>query len=630
MLDAMRRGAQSWIAKILFGLLVVSFAIWGVADVFRGYGAGELARVGDTEITTEEFRQSYNLQLEDIRRRFGGRITPEQARAFGLDNQVLSRLIGSAAVDTHARRLQLGLSDATIAAAIQRDPMFQGPDGTFSRAAFDQFLRQNGLSERGFVGMRRKDELREQITDTLLKGLSPPGVAVDLIYRYREETRVAQHFTIDAEATIKLAEPTEAQLAATYEQNKRRFVYPEYRKLAVLLLTAEEVRKRIAVSDADVQAAYEQAKESYNEPERRRLQQIAFADKTAADQAARALADGKSFLEVAKAAGAKDSDIELGLLAKKDMIDPKIAEAAFALPTDQPSGVIEGQFSTVILRVTEIQPGKQRTLEEVKGQIRDRLAGERASPEIQKLHDQVDDNRSSGKTLKEIADLLKLKFVEVASTDKSGKAPDGKPAFEGPDGDRVVRAAFDAKAGVENEAVEISDGGYAWLDVVGTTPEKQKELAEVKADVKTVWIETERRKALSALADKLAERAGRGEPLDALAREAGGKVETTQPFKRFGATAGLPETAVNQAFAVAKGAAASAETSDGKSRIVLKVTEVNLPSKPTKDQADRLRDDLARQLQGDIIAEYVAALQERLGVSINQAELRRATGADRQ
>ena len=130
MLDAMRRGAVNWLAKILLGLLVVAFAVWGVADVFRGYGRGTLARIGNTEISVDEYRQAYQDELASISRRLGGRrLTSEQAKLLGVEQRTLSRLIGAAAIDTHARELHLSLSDQGIADIIRQDPAFQGADG---------------------------------------------------------------------------------------------------------------------------------------------------------------------------------------------------------------------------------------------------------------------------------------------------------------------------------------------------------------------------------------------------------------------------------------------------------------------------------------------------------------------
>jgi peptidyl-prolyl cis-trans isomerase D len=630
MLDTLRRGAASWVAKILLFLLVISFAIWGVADVFRGYGQGSLARIGAIEISTDEFQHAYQRELDGLTRQIGRRLTPEQARAFALHGRVLSQLIGTAAIEAHATEMGLALSDATVAEIIKLDPMFRGPDGKFSQLALEGLLRQAGLSERGLLVLRRKDEVREQLTGALLNGLAVPDALLDLIYNFREETRTVEHFTLDPEKVVNLPEPDEAKLTHLYEVKKRQFVSSEYRAFTVLHLTMAEMKRRVPVTEDEIKAAYEQDQQRFTIPEKRRIQQIAFKDRSAAERAARAIAGGQSFIEAAKEAGAKESDIELGLRSRNDLIDPKIAEAAFALPLNQVSDVVEGRFTTVLLKVTEIQPGKLRTFEEVKEEVRDRLAAERAGQQIQKLHDQVEDNRSAGKSLKEIADQLKLPFLEIAATDRSGKTPDGKPALEGPDAQRLVTAVFEGKVGVESEAFELSDGGYAWVDVVSIVPEKQKPFEEVKDEVKAVWTDIERRKALVDAAAKLAERATKGEPFEALAQEAGGKVETAGPFKRVGGAPGLSEIAVQQAFAGAKGAVTTATSKDEKSRVVLKVIDAAPAPAPAKADLDRLRTEITRQMQRDVLGEYLAALQARLGVSVNEAAFRRASGADQQ
>src|SRR5436190_14305047 len=148
MLDAMRRGAVNWLAKILLGLLIVAFALWGVADVFRNYGRGTLARLGNTEISVDEYRQAYQDEMASISRRLGGRrLTAEQAKMLGVEQRTLSRLIGTAAIDTHAHELRLALSSQAITDVIRSDPAFQDASGKFSTDTFRSLLRQNGIPE---------------------------------------------------------------------------------------------------------------------------------------------------------------------------------------------------------------------------------------------------------------------------------------------------------------------------------------------------------------------------------------------------------------------------------------------------------------------------------------------------
>ncbi|HXF54950.1 MAG TPA: SurA N-terminal domain-containing protein [Hyphomicrobiaceae bacterium] len=628
MLDALRRGAVNIFAKILLGLLIVSFAIWGIADVFRGFGMGSLARVGSTEIPVSEFQRSYAITLDNYARQMGRRPTPEEARQMGIDRLVLAELIGAAAIDAHARELGLALSDRAIVTAIENDPAFRGMDGRFSKEVLDNVLRRSGLSERGFIALKRQDQIRDQLTGAMVGAVPVPDTLVNLLHQYREETRKVEHFTIDTAKVQAPGEPTEAQLKETYERQQQRFRTPERRQLAVLALTMETVKKRVTVTEEAVKAAYEADRERYNIPEKRRIQQISFKDASAAETAAKAVAEGKSFLDVAKEAGASASDIELGLLTKDQMLDPAIAQAAFALPKDQVSSPVKGRFSTVLLRVTEIVPGKKRTFEEVKEEIRDMLASEHAREEIRKLYDQVEDQRAGGKPLKEIAAELGIEFVSVAAIDRSGMSPEGKPVLLPGDTQNLLQAAFEGEVGAEIEPVELADGGIAWVDVIAVTPERLKPFEEVKAEVKEVWRETEFAKGVAQLADKFVTRANSGEPMIKLAQEAGGTFDISLPFNRSGARSGLPTAAVNRAFALAPNAAAHAETLDRKSRIVLKVTEINTPPPPTEEQAKALRVDIARQMQTDVMAEYLAAVQARFGVSVNEAVYRNAVGQE--
>jgi peptidyl-prolyl cis-trans isomerase D len=630
MLDAMRRGAVNWLSKILLGLLVIAFAVWGVADVFRGYGRGTLARIGSTEISVEEYRQAYQDELASISRRMGRRLTNEQAKLLGVEQRTLSRLIGGAAVDTHARQLHLSLSDQGIADLIRQDPAFRGVDGAFSNQTFQNYLRQNGLSEGRYVATRRKDEVREQLTDTLLGGLSPPQLLIDVLHRYREETRVIEFLTPDYDKLIKTAEPDDAKLREYYEQNKRQFMTPELRKINVLLLSRDDVKARLAIPEEEVKNAYEQDKEKFNVPEKRRVQQLSFPDKAAAEKAYTALAKAKDFKEAVAKQGFKESDIELGQLARKDLIDPKIADAVFALKKDELSKPIEGQFAIVLVRVTEIAPGKQRSYEEVKGEIKDRMAEERVSQEMQALHEKAENDRSAGKLLQEIGASLKLAFHEIAQIDREGKTGDGKPAIVHAEAARIAQAAFSGSAGIESDAIELGDGGYAWIDVLAVTPEKQKPFEAVQAQVKADLLGQERRKEIAAFAAKLVERLTGGETLAALAKEIGAKTEKAGPVTRATSPQGLPHNAVQQAFALPKGGATSATTVDGKARIVLRVADIVPAPAPTEEQAKRLKDELARQLQGDLLAEYIGGLQTRYGLSVNEAALKTALGQERE
>lgn len=630
MLDSMRRGAQGWVAKFLFAILILSFAVWGVADVFTGVSRTSIATVGSSEIAPADFQRAFNQELNAISRQAGQRVTAEQARAFGLHQGVMRRMVGAAAVDAHATELGLALSTDELIAGLQRDPAFFGADGKYSRSTLQSIMDQLDLSERGFLELRRREELRRQLTGAIVAPISVPQPLIEAIHAYREEKRTISFFRVDPDKVVKVEPADDAKLRATFDANKGAFVVPEMRKLAVLVMSMKGLEKRLAIPDEELKKAYEQERASYDTPERRRVQQIAFKDAAAAQAARQAIEAGKSFVDAAKDAGAKESDIDLGLLTRAQIIDPKIAEAAFQLTKDAVSQPVEGRFATVLVRVTAIEPGTTKTFDEVKEEVRSKLAGEKALAEAQKLHDEVDDGRSGGKSLSEIASTLGLEFHEVAATGRDGKTPEGKPALEIENADQIVAEGFEAQIGVEHDAVAFQDGGFAWVDVLTITPPQQKEFDAVKADVAKLYESEERQRQIRAATDKLAERVRNGEKLADVAIDGGGKAETLQPVTRVTTPQGLSRAAIAQAFALPKGGVSSADSPDQQSRTVFQLDEIVAAGEPTKEQRDALAEELGNEIENDLIATYVAGLEQRLGVKIDQAQLDRLTGATAQ
>lgn len=628
MLDSMRRAAQTWVAKLLFGILVFSFGIWGVADVFRGWGQGSIAKVGGVPISAEEFNRAYQQELDQISRQANKRITAEQGRALGLDRRVINQLVGGAAIEHHAERLGLNLSDQTLVDMVASDPSFKGADGKFSRDGFTNFLRQIGMSEQGFLRLKRRDELRSELIGAFVKGQTVPKPMLETLYAYNQEKRAFEYLNIDAEKAVTVPDPDEAKLKERYEADKAKYMTPEYRKFEALFLSLDDIKKAMTIPDDEIAAEYEKTKDSYNVPEKRRVQQIAFKDKTAAEVARKALLDGsKTFGDIAKEAGAKDNDVDLGLITKGALIDPKIADVAFSIEKDKVSDVVEGRFATVLLRVTQIEPGTTRTLADVKDQVTDKLATAKARAQIQEKHDEIDDARNAGKSLKEIADTMKLTYKEVASADRKGLAPDGKSALEHPDARKIMDLVFSPDAGTDQPAGELGDGSYVWVNNLSTEPPKQKPFEEVKDDVKAQYMASERTRLVSELAMSLVGRINNGEPMSAIEQAAGGSVQKTDAVTRTTIPQGLSEAAVAQGFALGLHKAGTAESADKQTRTIIRVAEITPAPTPAQADLDKIAREMSPDLANQSLVEYTEALKQQLGASINQAELKRLLGS---
>jgi peptidyl-prolyl cis-trans isomerase D len=390
--------------------------------------------------------------------------------------------------------------------------------------------------------------------------------------------------------------------------------------------------QRVKVTDEEVKAAYDAAKSTYDVPEKRRVLQLTFPDKEAAEKGYAELSkakDAKAFNEAAAKLGFSTTDMQLGtgLLTKAEMIDAKIAAAAFALKKDELSRPVEGQYSVVLLRIPEIAEGKTRTFDEVKSELRDRIAGDRVGQQLQGLHERVEAGRAKGTPLKDIAEEQKLPLQELAGLTRTAKTADGKALISHTDAPRIADAVFAATPGVETEIIELSDGGFAWFELLDVTPERQKAFEEVKAEVKAAFMEDERREAIAGLvAKQLAERKP-GEGLERIAKALNAKVERTAPLKRTDAPpTNLTPSVLKQAFELAKGDAGSAPTLDGKGRIVFRVADVVAAPEAKAEQTAAIRDELAKQMSQDLVRQYVDGLRTRYGATVNEKLLAEALG----
>ena len=631
MLRGFRKASQGLVGKIIVGVmfsfLIVSFAIWGINDIFRGGVRNTVATVGKTEITAESVRNAYQNEIQRLSRQTRRNLTPEQARSIGLDAQVLSRLVTEAALDQKAADLGLNISDQLVARMIIEDPNFRGANGQFDRAAFNDLLRSAGLTEAAYVREQRAVVARMQFVDAISAGLPVPGAAREAIHRYGAERRAVAYLVLPAGAAGDIPAPTEDELKTFFESRKTGFRAPEYRALNVLALDVEGLAKPDAVSDADARQRYEQLKASrFGTPERRAIQQIEFASPEEAEAAFQRIKSGATFEAVAEEKGKKD--VNLGTFAKTDMLDKAVAEAAFALEQGAVSGPVKGQFGTVLVRATAVERETQKGFEAVADEVRREIALERARGEVNAVHDAIEDMRAGARPLVEIARDKNLPLVQIPAIDRAGRDKTGKPVETLPDRDAVLNAAFTSDVGVDNEPLRTRAGGYVWFDVTGIEPARDKPLAEVRDAVAAQWRDDQVAQKLSERSRALTERLDKGETVEAIAPELGLEAKNAADLGRNAPKEDLPPEVVNRVFATPVGKAASAPLGEA-SRVVFRVVSANVPPLAAGAPQPAAVDEQLRLLfSDDLLTELIAQVQSKVGVSINQAALKRAIGGE--
>ena len=630
MLRGIHNATSTWVGKAIMagvmGVLVISFAIWGIGDIFRGFGLNSVAKVGGTEISIDQFRQFYSERLQQLSRRLGRPISPDQARGLGLDRQLVGQLIAEIAFDEKAQNWRLGLADSEIANMIMSDPNFRGTDGTFDHDRFVALIRNAGFSEGRYVAEQRRVLLRRQIAQTISGGLRVPTVMMTAINQFQNETRNIDYVVLGPAQAGDIPQPTEETLTKYFDERKTLFRAPEYRKLAMLSLTPADVAKPETVSDAEAKSYYEQHKDHYGTPEKRELHQMVFPDLAAAAAARERIAKGLSFADLAKERGLKDGDTDLGVVTKADVIDPAVAETAFALKPGEVSDPIKGAFGAVLLLVGKIQPGTQKGYDEVAQQVKREIAEGRAKNQIEGLRDKIEDDRAAGATLPETAKKLGLKAVTVDAVDRSGRRPDGTFVADLPKTPDLVAAAFATNVGVDNDALQMPGGGWLWYDVTGITPSRERSFEEVKDKVAARWHDDEVARILQGKAGDMLGKLKLGSTLAQLASEAGVKVETATVQRRQ-PTEHVSTKTLQAVFATAKGGSAAAEGAKPDDRVVFTVTDIADPKlDPNAPDSKKIETSLQGSYSDDIIGEYLARLENELGVTLNQAALDQVIG----
>ena len=631
MLRGMRKASSNWIGKtimtVVMGVLIVSFGIWGVGDIFRGYTQAKVAKIGSTEITTEEFRQLFSDRVQQIGRQFGRPLTPDQARAFGVDRQVLQQAIAEAALDEDARRKGLGSSDEEVLRQIMADPNFKGMNGQFDASRFQQGIRSLGYSEQRYIAEQRKASLRRQIASTVTTGIEPPKAMVEALSRYQNQQRTLDYVKLTATQAGTIEAPSPEALTGYFNERKTQFRTPEFRKIAFLAMTPEDMAKWSTVSDDDAKKIYDERKAQITTPEQRQISQIMFPNAEEAQAARAKLSDANSFDELAKARGLKPSDVDLGMVAKSGILDPSVADAAFSLAPDSISQPITGRFGTAIVKVGNIQAASTPSYDSVAADIKRDLAIERARAVVSDLHNKVEDERGGGANIVDAAKKLNLNAVTIEAVDRSGRGPDGQPVAGLPGNTDLVSQAFNSDVGVDNDAIQVG-GGYIWYDVLGITPSRERTLDEVKSQVEARWREDEITKRLRTKAEEMVKKLEGGAKLADEAAAAGLKVTTSAPFKRDATVADLSPGVIQAAFRGAKDGVGQAPGSATSDWIVYRIADITDPAVDmTSDDSKKLKDSLQRGLTDELVGQYISSIEQQIGTSINQEALALATGA---
>jgi len=628
MLSSIRAFAKSWVATLLFGLLIVSFVVFGIGnrDVFRPKFTNAVITAGSRSISPAEFKRAFDGYKGRVEQQVGRPISVELAAENGLDRQVVEGLATSEAFAEALTKMGIRPADKLIAAEIQKIPaFFDQVTGRFDKNAYQRRLADNGLTPAALEGQMRDQISEQQAASGLIAGLRTPRAYAALAAIFTVESRDMGYFAIEPASVPQPGAPTDAQLTELMNENKAQLTRPEFRTLTVVRFSPSQVAANAPVDPAELQKRFNFRKDTLSTPETRSVIQISAKDPASAVQIAKNLATGGDPNMVAKAAGVEAIAYENK--PQTAIPDKKVAAAAFATPTGQVA-TVKGDLGIAVVKVLSVTPGRAVTLEEVRPALEAEIRKDQASEKVYALTQAYDDAHQGGANLTAAAAKASVATASVGPVSQGGRDLTGQPV-QGLS-PKLMETAWALPAGGESEVEDAGNGEFFAVRVEKVTPAALPPFEEIKPMLTRAWTQRELVHAMQTKADGLVARIKKGESLEAVAASAGSSVVQVPGIDRrnAGQNPSLSQDMLGKLFTSRTGDVFTAQNSHF-GFVVGKLEAVHVGDPATLAQtAEQLRPQMSSGFIRELGESAHTAARREIKVTIDAAKAREAIGLE--
>jgi peptidyl-prolyl cis-trans isomerase D len=625
MLQSMRNATKNWIAYALIGLLILSFAIWGIADIFTAQIDRTVATVGGEEIQVDQFEERLNRVIRQ-EQRTDPTFDRRKAVAQGLDREVLDAMMSETALLQEAKALGIGASDRMVRDSILEELAGAGISitdaaGNIDPARYADILQRNRIDRASFEQEHRQRVIRQQMQDAVGPG-GPPPVAIALaVTAFENERRTIEYAAIPAEAAGEIAAPEDAALELYMKENAGAYTAPEFRTLSFVSAQVSDFLASVPVKEEDIAARYEARKAEFVVPEKRTLTQLAFESEADARAARKLLDEGKSFDEVAAGESPKATLAELGEISKPDA---GVFAPAFDIAEGEVTQPFQNQLQRwILVRAATVTPPVERTLDDMRQTLRDEIAMPAAREKYDEAVNLLDEAYSEGLNLEQTASKAGLKVRTFEPVDAQGNGVLGLPVPGLPGGRGALLTAFAGEAGDTSDLQQPTASAVYVVRIDAVTPPALRALAEMRGAVADAWTRDERAKRLLKIADEAAAKGAAGADPATVLKDLGVEAKSSEPLARDAAPDGVPAGVVEALFKIPMGPWVTGKTPDG-GAVIARVTAVTFATPEDGGIApmDGAR-ETARLIAFDTVEAYTAQVKAAHEPVINEEMLRR-------
>ena len=616
---------ESILLKSFLGVLMISFAVWGVGDAVNpALDPNVVIKVDQVEIRAEELQRRFNMEVNQLREALGPDFTAKQAVDLGIMDNIIIQLSQGASLDMAARSLGLTIPNDALRRAIADQDAFKDETGNFNRLMFDMALSSNNLTEQGFIDLIRSDITRQSMLQPVTENTGAPKIMVDALFLYRAEQRMADVIYIDG-AKVKLgAEPSDQDLRTVYNENILSFTAPEYREISAIYVRPKDLVPPESITQEEIQTFYDENIDRYRTQPTRSVNQLIFSTQFEAQTAYDQVQDGDTLASLGERAGL-GAPIELGTLRVRDNIGFDL-ESIFVLDQNTVSTPIQTDFGWHLFEVTDMTVGSISALPVVRQDINDFIVDDRAFDEMYEATVYLEDQLAAGIPIKDVAAAPGYNYLYFETMDRDGRDSTGAPITIPVEQDRFLRLAFSTEESLDSRLIETDEYAYI-LRVESVIEPAPKPYDRVKDDVRALWESQVRSTATATVAASLLNDIGPATNFADLAEEDENLLFVKLgPVTRFGDSLRLdaiiparyisPE-GLDRMFRTRVGDVIEARVAEG--HVVARLVEIVPPDETSLADARKQVEDAVRQsIANELAAEFTNAVTEAFDVTLNR------------
>ncbi len=637
MLDRMRRH-KGWL-KWSLALVCVTFVIFYIPDFLREKASGSLpsdqiATVAGRAVSVAEFRRAYQSQLQAYRGAYGANVSEQLLKQLGIEQQVLQQMIDEVASTAEAERLGIKVGDEEIQQRILSIPAFQVNGQFIGEQRYRDLLNMQRppMNPSEFESSLRRSLMVEKLRAVLTDWIMVSDQEADAEYTTRNQKVKIQLVTFSADTFRKDVTAADAEIAAYFEKHKEDYRIGERRKIKYLVVDVEQLRPQSVVTSREIERSYNSNIEMYTTPEQVRASHILLKTQGKDEAAVRKTAEkilaeakaGADFAGLAKKYSEDERTAKQGgdldYISRNSQV-PEFEQAAFAMEPGAISDVVKTMYGFEIIKVADKKPATTRTLDEVRAQIREQLARDKAQKAADALATEV------GQAIKAPADLDKVALARGWKVQESGFFTRDEPVMDLGGSAQLATQVFSMKEGDVSPAIQVSRG-YAFVTVTGKQDPSLPKLEDVRDRVRDDTIK-EKAKALAlARATSIASSLKSGADFAAAAKKAGLEAKTSELVARGAA---LPDVGISAAvdkaaFSLTPGTVSDPiETTNGTAIIKVLQREDVTPGQVASGR-DTTKQELLNERRGRFFSSYMVKAKQKMGIEINRQVLDQVVG----